>query len=300
MSEEIERVEEVKEKDDELIDLICNKKGRINTCVYVDYENIIKQLSKHRIRPEDINFFEKIKEILESKRLNLVDFIMYANYDDAIFPEKCEMQLQRYGFQTRHTSSIGKNTADLEMTADALKTLYKNCNIEVFVIISCDRDFIPLIREIKSENKIAYVISTKTGFNKVVSIYADEHDYIEDLFEIEMIKFKTIDNKEEIIVNVGNKSKNSEKIIINDIEKFCKVLFSTKIWNKYIDGKEKEVSINGISKILVKLMGINYSEIDKLLEMTKDLNYIKFNLNEDRKRTIEKGIKYEEFVSNIK
>lgn len=88
------------------------------------------------------------------------------------------------GLQTRHASNDGKNSGDLELTVDALRVLYKNSNINFFVIISSDRDIIPLLKAIKYENKTSYVLSTQNGFNKTVAEYADFHEYIEEIFNL--------------------------------------------------------------------------------------------------------------------
>ncbi len=105
----------------------------------------------------------------------------YGNFEKKLFQGKHQTALQKLGLQTRHSANNGKNCSDLMLAVDTLTILYKNPNIHVFIIVSSDRDLIPLLKAIKYENKIAYVISTKYGFDPVVSNYADHHEYIEDI-----------------------------------------------------------------------------------------------------------------------
>jgi uncharacterized LabA/DUF88 family protein len=131
-----------------------------------------------------MNFFKVIPEKLKEAGLKIIDIIVFGNFERNTLNGKQQTLLRAMGLQTRHTSNNGKNSSDLELTVNALRDLYKNLNIEVFVIASSDRDIIPLLKEIKYENKLTYVISTKNGFNPTVIKYADSHEYIEDIFEL--------------------------------------------------------------------------------------------------------------------
>ena len=70
------------------------------------------------------------------------------------------------------------------MTVDLMTSLHKNPNIDVFIVISSDRDMIPLLKAIKHENKIVCMLTTKVHSNSSVSFYAHRYEYIEDLFNL--------------------------------------------------------------------------------------------------------------------
>jgi hypothetical protein len=113
--------------------------------------------------------------------LNVIEAICYGNFEKRNM--RPQTLLKKLGIETRQSSNNGKNSGDLEMTVDALRLLYRS-SAEVFVLISSDRDIIPLIKAIRMEGKFAYVLSTKTGFNQIVTKFADAHDYLEDIFNI--------------------------------------------------------------------------------------------------------------------
>lgn len=280
----------------EIVNIKIKKEQRLNTCVYVDYENITKQLKNYGTTPSKINFFEVIKLHLEKLNLNIIDFLVYANYDDGEFTKgKCQTELQALGLQTRHTSNKGKNSGDLEMTIDALKELYKNAFIDVFVIISCDRDFVPLIKAIKCENKIAYVISTEIGFNKVVISYADEHEYIENIFANE-IKVKPITLE---IAYESNKPSDQNEITFELMKKTCNLFYTSKLYES-VD----EVSLLGFASQASKALRLPVKKIIAIFENSNELEYIDLYVNDKKTKCLREGSKkceifVEKKLSNI-
>jgi uncharacterized LabA/DUF88 family protein len=115
----------------------------MNAIVFVDYENISALLKKYGKDPLEIDFFRVIQTKLKEANLHIIDFTVYGNFEKKTFNNKQQTLLRIRGLQTRHTSNNGKNSGDLELTVDAIRALYKNPSITVFVIISSDRDIIP-------------------------------------------------------------------------------------------------------------------------------------------------------------
>ena len=154
--------------------LFQTKNKQLNAITYIDYENIYELLKKSGHDPLEMNFFKVIQEKLKTTGLNIIDIIVFANFEkNGSVNKDSKRYLRSMGLQTRHASNNGKNCGDLELTVDALRDLYKNPSIDVFVVISSDRDIIPLLKAIKYENKVSYVISTRNGFNQIVAKYAD-------------------------------------------------------------------------------------------------------------------------------
>jgi uncharacterized LabA/DUF88 family protein len=156
----------------------------MGTMVYVDFENIFEILKKSGHDPLEMNFFKVIPEKLKEAGLNIIDIIVFGNFEKNTLNGKQQTLLRAMGLQTRHASNNGKNSSDLELTVNALRDLFRNPNIEVFVIVSSDRDIIPLLKEIRYENKHSFIITTRNGFNPTVIKYADSHEYIEDIFKL--------------------------------------------------------------------------------------------------------------------
>jgi uncharacterized LabA/DUF88 family protein len=156
--------------------------GFRNAIVYTDYENIYELLRQYGQEPLAINFFRAIKNLLRESNLNIIDFIVYTDFEMKSIDLKQQTQIRALGLKTRYSSNHDQLYGDLELTVDAARTLYKNHLINVFVIISSGRDLIPLLKAIKCEKKVSYLISTRNDFNQEVIGYADYHKYIEDIF----------------------------------------------------------------------------------------------------------------------
>ena len=63
-----------------------------------------------------------------------------------------------------------KSLADPRMICDIIEVLYNNPNIDLFVIVSGDKDFIPVIRKIAEKGKNACVIGVgKTTADSLVN-----------------------------------------------------------------------------------------------------------------------------------
>jgi len=255
-----------------MINEIKNEKDRyLNTSVFVDYENLFEKLEEYDTTPLLIDFFKVIKlRLREKHNLNVIDFVAYCNFEkNKLFQASHQTALQSFGIQTRHTSNNGKNSADLELTVDALKTLYKNSNIEVFVIISNDRDNIPLIKTIKGENKIAYVISTKNGFNTIVCEYADFHEYIEDIFNLDI---SILDKNKEKIIAVDETIVQKEDNIARAKE-VSKLYYSSTPYKAYHDNGNS-VGVKGYISAAIKKLNRTYEEVLNDFKVANNLKYV--------------------------
>ena len=77
----------------------------------------------------------------------------YADWSNAKAPRE---QLFEYGIEPIHiyrSSKGGKNSSDIRLTIDATELLFQS-NVDTFVIVSSDTDFIPLINKLRSAGKV--------------------------------------------------------------------------------------------------------------------------------------------------
>ena len=89
-----------------------------NACIYVDYENILRRLRPYGVHPiNDLDFFRKLACILIDKHINILDYVAYANFDDADLGNKTQTQIKSYGVRTVHTNNNGKTCSDLAFSA---------------------------------------------------------------------------------------------------------------------------------------------------------------------------------------
>lgn len=162
----------------------------VNAAIYVDYENVLMRLREYNLHPvNDLDLFKNIAEEIRGFGINIVKYIAYANFDDFDLKKTDQSKIQSFGVDTRHTSRLGKSSSDIDLIVDALYDLYKNSNIHLFIIMSNDKDYIPLLKAIRLENKTTLLISTRNGFNESIKIFANYHVYIENIFSFKSKKF---------------------------------------------------------------------------------------------------------------
>ncbi len=229
--------------------------------------------------------------------LKIIDIIVFGNFEKDAASVKLQTVLRTLGIQTRHSSNNGKNSSDLELTVNALRDLYKNPNIDFFVTISSDRDIIPLLKEIKYENKIAYLISTKNGFNPTVIKYADYHEYLEDIFKLQppdnsvanrsVVNYE-FDNRDELLEEIGIDPANVGLTKLQRAEEVAGYFYKSHI-RAQASLLGKPVNLKGYLDVVAKVVKRSPAEILDDFKLAHCLKYITIYKDPDRGLCVKEG-----------
>lgn len=255
-------------------------KGVENAIVYVDYENISELIKCYGKNAMEINFFPVTQKLIRSLGLKIIDFIVYSNFEKA-GANKIQSLIRTLGLQTRHSSNNGKNSSDLELTVDALRALHKNPNISVFVIISSDRDIIPLLKAIRYENRLSFVLSTRNGFNQIVAEYADLHEYIEDVFgftEPPMEDIKPINEFTDFLLEDA-----ITEVMIDRAREVSRYFYDSHIWKKYQQSKEP-INLAGYINVIARAVNRLKKELYDDFKVAHYMHYITIYSDKDKQR----------------
>ena len=68
-------------------------------------------------------------------------------------------------------SEATKNSVDIHIAVDIVKSLFLHENVDVIILISGDRDYVPLINQIRQQGKQAYAI----GVAEPVSVHVESY-----------------------------------------------------------------------------------------------------------------------------
>lgn len=159
---------------------------KTNVAVYVDYENIHKTLTKNKTNVLRMGFFERLRAWCAKNDKRIVQTQVYCNFDNEdLYQSHHQTTLQNYGVETIHTSNQGKNYADLKISIDVLTSMYSNDNIDEFIIVSNDKDMIPLLNSIRANKRNVYVITAGEDYNRSICEFADKHITLEEICETE-------------------------------------------------------------------------------------------------------------------
>ena len=149
-----------------------------NVALFVDFENIRYSMHAHyRGREPRIHLLRQIAEGYGT----LVRAIAYADFRE--HPERYERKLRNAGIEVRslpkRKAKKGfKNSADIELALDAVETVFDYPDIDAFVIMSGDKDFVKLATLLRRKGKkviisavrgapLAYELVTAAGDNFV-------------------------------------------------------------------------------------------------------------------------------------
>jgi len=263
-----------------------------NGIVLFDYENIYKRLQEYGKNIIELNLIERIKSFFEEKKINLLDFIIYANFDEKEFHASFhQTYLQSLGVTTKHTSNTGKNSSDIQLAVDAMKILFKNTLVDVFIVISSDRDMTPLIHGIKQENKLTYLLTTKNGFERSMMHTAHYHDYLENILKL------SLDYKDD---DPGLAKDSIPERDIQAAKEVITLFISSKIWERYIK-RGNPIHFEEFKKHIAKAKRLLPIEVDRLFKIAQKMSWIKlyrFKRNDEDLTGIKGGDKLDEVISS--
>jgi hypothetical protein len=138
----------------------------MHAAVFVDFENLFlslknrEELSGQRIRDLCLGILEHLKARLQADKAPMVLGRSYAAFDTYPGMEVAH-DLALMGFDPQYvlTGHAGKNSADVQLACDVCRVLYRRPDIDAIVIVSGDRDFIPIARQVLEENRELRVVA---------------------------------------------------------------------------------------------------------------------------------------------
>ena len=150
-----------------------------NVAVFIDAENLFKGYGKLEI--PDISM-EQILEQLETaaaREAGAGSIALARAYADwgALGLEDYRREVERSGVETVQVFSVSKaekNAADIVLVVDALRAAADLDQLEVFVLVSADGDFVPLVRRLHELDK--YVIGATLADHPVNNVLEREVD----------------------------------------------------------------------------------------------------------------------------
>jgi uncharacterized protein (TIGR00288 family) len=151
--------------------------GTRNLALFCDFENIALGVQDAKFARFDI---EEILERLLVKGNIVVkkaycDWERYKTYKQGMHEASFEL------IEIPHVRQSGKNSADIRMVVDALDLCYTKSHVDMFVIISGDSDFSPLVSKLRENNKVVIGVGVKNSTSDLLIANCDEFIYYDDL-----------------------------------------------------------------------------------------------------------------------
>lgn len=164
-----------------------------NLALFCDFENIALGVRDMRFEAFDI---QKVLERLLLKGNIVVkkaycDWGRYAEFKPAMHEAAFEL------IDIPHVRQSGKNSADIRMVVDALDLCYTKSHVDMFVIISGDSDFSPLVSKLRENNKTVVGVGVKSSTSDLLMANCDEFIFYDDLIRVS--KKKTASKKKKVV-----------------------------------------------------------------------------------------------------
>lgn len=159
---------------------------RPDVAVFIDFENVyVSVRDKLNANPN----FEAIMDrcgdlgrVVISRAY--ADWYRYPRVTSALYANAIEpiyVATYYYDKDMGRTGRAIKNSVDMNLCIDAMKTLFTNPNISRFVLVTGDRDFIPLVNSIRQQGKEVYIIGIGGAASTHLAQSADEFLFYEQL-----------------------------------------------------------------------------------------------------------------------
>jgi uncharacterized protein (TIGR00288 family) len=107
------------------------------------------------------------------------DWARYKDYKTTMHEASFEL------IEIPHVRQSGKNSADIRMVVDALDLCYTKEHVDIFVIISGDSDFSPLVSKLRENNKTVIGVGVKNSTSDLLIANCDDFIYYDDLVQRE-------------------------------------------------------------------------------------------------------------------
>ncbi|MCW2830909.1 MAG: hypothetical protein JWP31_1601 [Aeromicrobium sp.] len=150
-----------------------------NVAVFIDAENLFKGYGKLEIPDVSMEDILDQLEAAASREAGAGSIAISRAYADwnALGLEDYRRDVERSRVETVQVFSVGKaekNAADIVLVVDCLRAATDLEQLEVFVIVSADGDFVPLVRRLHELDK--YVIGATLANHPVNSVLEQEVD----------------------------------------------------------------------------------------------------------------------------
>ena len=148
-----------------------------NMAIFCDFENVAIGVRDAKYDQFDVHMV--LERLLDKGKVVVKK--AYADWDRYKSAKRPMHEAAFELIEIPHVSYSGKNSADIRMVVDALDLCYTKKHIEVFVIVSGDSDFSPLVSKLRENNKVVIGLGVKSSTSDLLIENCDEFIYYDDL-----------------------------------------------------------------------------------------------------------------------
>ncbi len=148
-----------------------------NIAIFVDYENVA--IGAQQAKYENFDISLVLERLLDKG--NIIVKKAYADWERYKPARRALHEAAFELIEIPHVSYSGKNSADIRLVVDALDLCYTKGHVDVFVIVSGDSDFSPLVAKLRENNKTVVGLGVKNSSSDLLIDNCDEFIYYDEL-----------------------------------------------------------------------------------------------------------------------
>lgn len=148
-----------------------------NIAIFADFENVVIGARDAKYKKFDIHLV--LQRLLDKG--DIVVKKAYADWDRYKSSKKPMHEAAFELIEIPHVSYSGKNSADIRMVVDALDLCYTKEHVDLFVLITGDSDFSPLVSKLRENNKKVVGVGVKNSSSDLLIDNCDEYIFYDDL-----------------------------------------------------------------------------------------------------------------------
>lgn len=159
------------------MDTLLHLQSAPNIAIFCDYENVAIGVRNSRYSKFDIH-------LVLARLLDKGNIVIKKAYADWTRYKSARRPLHEAAFElieVPHVSYSGKNSADIRLVVDALDLCYTKTHIDMFVIVSGDSDFTPLVSKLRENNKTVIALGVKNSSSDLLVENCDQFIYYDDI-----------------------------------------------------------------------------------------------------------------------
>ncbi|MEP7199197.1 MAG: NYN domain-containing protein [Chloroflexota bacterium] len=224
--------------------------GGQDVAVFIDFENIyISVLAEYDVNPDFEALIEKAEAFGRvSVAQAYADWTPYSHYINSLHAYQIDpmyVPAYHYGEGGKQKGGAIKNSVDMFLCINAMKMLYSHPNIQTFVLVTGDRDFVPLVKTIREFGKRAVVIGVAGAASSHLAQSADEfffyHQITDNLRPPEREKPKVRDPYETLVEAVKLARQRGYVATLASLKLLMAELMGEFDESKYKDGRGKPI-----------------------------------------------------------
>ncbi len=150
----------------------------INIAMFLDLDNLLIGADEARLPFEIETIVNTIEERFKGR------VVLRRAYGDYRQQHQIPRQLAHAGFQLHslvRLNSSDKNLADMQMVADAVETLVDGYRFQTYVVVTGDRDFMPLVQVLRRHDKNVIGVGVKHTTSASLISLCDHYIYYDDI-----------------------------------------------------------------------------------------------------------------------